>query len=275
MKTSHIYESAIHLTQVLRFAIKGNHPKRPAIAAFVRFWLLLTLCRMLKRPLRSFSLLGTELHFSDPDAFLFLLMEIFINESYIGSLAAPATILDCGSNIGMSILFFKSLWANARITGVEASPGTFALLQENVKKLPDVSLLNVAVSDRHGRLPFYSSSPNSLTGSSIALRGKGEATLVEAIPMSDLITGPLDLLKMDIEGSEIAAFSELETSGKMHLIREMFIEYHHHLPGEANSLASFLDRLVRCGFDYEIAAEFPAAYGDFQDVLIWARRTQN
>lgn len=97
---------------------------------------------------------------------------------------------------------------------------------------------------------------------------------MEAVPLSGFITGFVDLLKIDIEGSEIAVFGELEASGKMPLIRRMFIEYHHHLPGEGQRLSSFLDRLERCGFDYELAASLPKRSGNFQDVVIRAKRNE-
>src|SRR5438552_957163 len=86
------------------------------------------------------------------------------------------------------------------------------------------------------------------------------------------IDDSIDLLKTDIEGSEIDAFAELEASGKMPLIRQMFIEYHHHLPGEMPGLSSFLGRLERCGFDYELAACLPSRSGSFQDIFIRAKR---
>jgi len=59
----------------------------------------------------------------------------------------------------------------------------------------------------------------------------------------------------------------------MPLIRRMIIEYHHHNPGEWHSLAAFLERLERCGFEYEVAAKLPARHGGMQDILIRARRT--
>jgi len=107
------------------------------------------------------------------------------------------------------------------------------------------------------------------------MRGVGKETAVEAAPLSDFIDGPLDLLKIDIEGSETAAFEELEASGKMPLIGFMFIEYHHHLPGEDHGLFSFLSRLERCGFDYETASFMPKAAGGFQDIVIRAWRRNN
>ena len=61
----------------------------------------------------------------------------------------------------------------------------------------------------------------------------------------------------------------------MHLIREMLIEYHYNLPGESKSLTQFLDRLTRCGFDYEIAAELPQEFGECHDLFLWAKRLHN
>jgi FkbM family methyltransferase len=215
------------------------------------------------------------MHFLDPGAFQFLLSEIFIDGVYKRCRPKPATVLDCGSNIGMSILYFKSLWPETKITGVEAAPDTFALLRKNVAAMSDVRLVNAAVCDRHGTMAFYPSSPNSMTGSTNALRSGGDATMVRTIPFSELVNEPVDLLKIDIEGSETAAFTELEQSGKIRMIREMLIEYHYNLPGENNSLTEFLDRLTRCGFDYEVSGNLPDGFGECHDMFIWARRRED
>jgi FkbM family methyltransferase len=171
----------------------------------------------------------------------------------------------------MSILLFKSLWPEAAITGIEASPKTFALLEQNVGCLPGVKVVNRVVSDTHGMTSFFSGA-NSLISSTKALRGGYDETTVEATPLSEFITSPVDLLKIDIEGSESAVFGELETSGKLRMVREMVVEYHHNLPGERHRLSLFLGRLERCGFDYELAASLPPRSGHFQDVLIRAKR---
>jgi FkbM family methyltransferase len=155
---------------------------------------------------------------------------------------------------------------------VEASPHVFKLLENNVHNIPGVSVVNVAVGDHHGEIPFYSAIQHSLLGSTSPLRGGAEAVTVTSIPISDLINEPLDLLKMDIEGSEGKAFSDLESSGKIRLIREMLIEYHHHLPEQKCDFTSFVGRLTRCGFDYEISAEMPRKAGVSQDIMIRATR---
>jgi FkbM family methyltransferase len=257
---------------LVHLAAHGNHPQRGAfIRAFCRLQLKIALCSMIGRPVRSLSICGTEMYFPDPRIFSFLLMEIFIEESYRGCDTPPARIVDLGSNIGMSILWFKTLWTESTILGVEASPEIFEFLQRNVRSLAGVTVVNCAVSDHEGQMMFYST-PGSLMGSANSLRGGSSGTMVETKPMSHFIAGNVDLLKIDIEGGEMAAFAELEASGKLTLIRQMFIEDHHHLPGESHSPAAFLSRLERHGFVYSLSAQRPPVYDDMQDILIHAWR---
>jgi len=257
-----------------RFAADGKHPRRGAILrAYLRLHTKVAFYSLVGRPVRSLFVLGRQMHFADPHIFSLLITEIFLDESYSGCDTPPATILDLGSNIGMSILWFKSLWPQASILGVEASPQIFAYLQQNVAGLSGVTVLNRAVSDRAGQIMFYST-PASLMGSTSPLRGGSSGVMVEAVPLSEFVTAPVDLLKIDIEGAEIAAFAELESSGKLNLIRRMLIEYHHHLPGEEHSLAGFLARLERNGLSIELAAQRPTQPGGMQDILIHAWQSE-
>jgi FkbM family methyltransferase len=256
-----------------RFAAYGEHPRRNEILTdFIRIKLKKLLYSATGRSPQTFFFLGREMVFASPDTFTFLVVELFIEETYKGFGPPPEVILDLGSNIGMSILLFKSLWPTCKILGVEASPETFALLQQNVRNLPDVKVVNRAVSDRSGELTFYST-PGSLIGSTNPARGGDKGTVVETVPLSEFITGPVDLLKIDIEGSEIPAFAELEASGKMRLIDRMLIEYHHHVQGESQGLAAFIERLERNGFEYDLSASLPRDVGGMQDVLIRAVRS--
>jgi FkbM family methyltransferase len=257
---------------LVHLAAHGKHPQRGAfIRAFFRLQSKIALNSLMRRPVRSLSLLGNQMQFSNPRIFSLLLMEIYVEETYSGCDLAPARIVDLGSNIGMSIVWFKSLWPESTILGVEASPEIFALLKRNVHGLAGVTVVNCAVSDGEGQMMFYST-PGSLMGSANSLRGGNSGAMVETKPMSQFIDGPVDLLKIDIEGGEMAAFAELEASGKFPLIRQMFIEYHHHLPGENHSLAAFLERLERNGFAYSLSARRPPVHDDMQDILIHAWR---
>lgn len=55
----------------------------------------------------------------------------------------PKVILDIGSNLGASILFFHRRFPTARIYGFEPHPETFRILEANVGSIPTVEIFNM------------------------------------------------------------------------------------------------------------------------------------
>lgn len=99
-----------------------------------------------------------EVGFFDYFGLDYLFNEIFVGLEYHFETDQRAPfIIDCGSNIGMSILFFKTRYPDAEILGFEPSAQAFAQLQENVNRnlLRDVRVLPVAVSDTEGTIDFF------------------------------------------------------------------------------------------------------------------------
>src|SRR5262245_57786000 len=99
----------------------------------------------------SISILGWRVRYLDSTNLVHLFREIFVNRLYEVHLESRSpTIVDCGSNIGLSILFFKSLYPDATVLGFEPSPQIFPVLQENVasNKLQGVTLHQRALADR-------------------------------------------------------------------------------------------------------------------------------
>jgi hypothetical protein len=97
---------------------------------------------------------------------------------------------------------------------------------------------------------------------------------VEAVRLSEFVREEVDFLKMDIEGAEAEVLEELAEADKLRLVREMVIEYHHHIdPGE-DHLGATLRLLEQNGFGYEIAAypERPMRRERFLDLLVYAYR---
>ena len=65
-------------------------------------------------------------------------------------------------------------------------------------------------------------------------RLRGTSIHVPGRKLSDFIEGPVDLLKLDVEGAEHRILRDLLSSEKIQYIRHMVIEYHHHM-GEQRS----------------------------------------
>jgi FkbM family methyltransferase len=159
-------------------------------------------------------------------------------------------ILDCGSNVGMSILYFKNILPQARIIGFEPDPQLFACLEQTVSenRLPGVRLVNAALADREGILPFYS---DGKVRGCLATHFSGP-TLdgwsqhgVPSVRLRQYVTEPVDLLKMDVEGAEWDILAD--TEDRLHLVHEIIVEFHH-VPADPSRLNRILALLGRQGF---------------------------
>ena len=116
---------------------------------------------------------------NDGPNFYTLWKDLFVRRIYHFEAATPEPrVLDCGSNIGMSILYFKRVYPRARIVGFEPDPAVFPYLKENLEAngLADVVIHRAAVAATEGTLAFYSDA------------GCGSC-LAESMPQGRITTG--------------------------------------------------------------------------------------
>ena len=73
-----------------------------------------------------------------------------------------------------------------------------------------------------------------------------EVVMVDCINLDDLIVGPVDFLKMDIEGAEVDV---LLNSEKLGSVERMFVEYHS-FRNSPQRLDDLLKKISNCGFRY-------------------------
>jgi len=233
------------------------------------------------RGVRHTRILGMDVAFLDHYWLVEMFEEIFLRRQYsFESAKEQPLIVDVGSNIGLSILFFKRLFPAAAIIGFEPDPAAFALLRRNVdeNRLRHVSLLNMAVYDGADSVQLYGdpTTPGSPQHSTRRGRVGGTSQEVPATRLSEHLAGPVDYLKLDVEGAERVVIEELARSGKLDLVERMAIEYHHHVEAEEDSLGDLLATLERNGFGYQLEARFgpgaAAARGRFQNVLVYGYR---
>jgi hypothetical protein len=59
---------------------------------------------------------------------------------------------------------------------------------------------------------------------------------------------------MDIEGAEDLVINEIASQGKLKLINEMVIEYHHHLNPKEDNFSNIIKVLEANGFGYQISS---------------------
>lgn len=233
----------------------------------------IALVKLLRRNLRSTRVFGFRVEFFDYNSFLSQFEEIFVNRPYYFAHRGEAPqIIDCGSNIGMSVLYFKHLYPRARVAAFEPDPSTFRLLEQNVQnnELHDVKLHNAAVSDRSGEIEFYNdpSNPGSLLMSTVRARMPTQPQMVSAVRLSAYITSAVDYLKLDVEGAESAVMRELSDAAALAFIRHMAIEYHHHIEPQDDQLSGLLRTLEENGCTYDIAGSPGESLDGSEDLLI-------
>jgi FkbM family methyltransferase len=225
------------------------------------------------------NLLGYRVSYFHPEHVRLFFREIFLERSYFFCADhEPSLILDCGSNIGMSILLFKKMYPQARILGFEPDPDTFRILQQNIdqNRLKDVTLYQCALSGAEATIGFY---VNAEKSGSPAMsmhkeRTNGKRISVPGRKLSSFISEEVDLLKIDVEGAEEAIVSELAASGKLQLIKRIHLEYHHHILPGSDRLSRLLSLLESSGFGYQMRAE-SEPWGipqQFQDIGIFFYR---
>jgi FkbM family methyltransferase len=228
---------------------------------------------------RSCKFLGREIQYFGDRELLVLVEEIFLSGLYeFQSPTNTPVIFDCGSNIGLSVLFFKLLYPDSRIVAFEPSSESFRLLEENTSRnnLSDVVLHNCALVGESRPVELFVSDdrPASLRASMFQERTAGVPRGIPGKTLSEFIDRRVNFVKIDIEGAEEQVLKELITSGKIEMIEQMVIEYHHQISPHQKGLAQFLTILEQAGFRYRLAAnsEPGTSAFDWQDVMIFAAR---
>jgi FkbM family methyltransferase len=223
---------------------------------------------------------GFRMRYLEAGWMRYLFREVFAEREYWFATDNPRpVILDCGSNIGMAILFFKSLYPDSEIIAFEPAPWACEAIGETVRvnDLAGVALHNVALAEEEGSLELFHDPkhPGSAVMSVFRDRMPGETVRVPAVRLSRYVTQPVDFLKLDVEGSELPVLRDLVSSGAIARIRQMVIEFHHHMSPQVDNLSECLSILEAHGFGYQLTSGqvyTPITRGQFQDVLVHAYR---
>lgn len=218
------------------------------------------------------NIFGFKVSAYNYDSLIFLFKEVFVSKDYFFQSDTPEPkIIDCGANIGMSVLYFKFIYPNCSIVAFEPNPRAFHLLKKNIEQnnLKNIVVYNLALSDAKGEIDFYTGNDEQiLVASTIKERGGDYKIKIETDILSSFLTDAVDLVKMDIEGSEKQVLNDLVLSEKLYTSKKYIIEYHHKINNEKSLLSSFLTPFEKAGFDYNIKTSF-GKNGCFQDILLY------
>src|ERR1700722_15371191 len=117
-------------------------------------------------------------------------------------------VIDVGANIGLHTVRFAEFAKASKVICFEPARATFAYLLQNVKEMPNVVPLNVALSDSNGLQNFFVAADNAFSGLKDTKRKPILRQEAVACFTGDAILLPLvqnqrgDLVKSDVEGLE-------------------------------------------------------------------------
>jgi FkbM family methyltransferase len=177
-------------------------------------------------------------------------IELFETEIYrFKPNPGSSTILDCGANMGLSVLYFSINYPDHHIIAFEPDPDIFAILKENVETfgLKNVTLHQNAVWTQTETLKFFTD--GGMGGRVNNEYSLQEPKLIEAVPLLDYLTEDVDFLKIDIEGAEDIV---LKYCGKsLQNAKHIFFEYHNNVNSK-QTLHELLALVESLGFHYYI-----------------------
>ena len=219
------------------------------------------------------SFFGYKVQGFDYDTLAVLFSEIFVADVYHFETTNPQPlIIDCGANLGMSLIYFKKKYPAAHIHAFEANPVVFNLLKTNVEQnhLSHITLHNLALYDEEKEISFFmNDNTKTLVGSVLKERGGANEMKVQARKLSEYLKNidKVDVIKIDVEGAEINIVDDLFNAGMLAKSDQYLIEYHHNLEQQQAHLSDFLKKFEHNGFGYNLKTDFLTA-GSFQDILI-------
>ncbi|MCP9476014.1 MAG: FkbM family methyltransferase [Nitrospira sp.] len=137
------------------------------------------------------------------------------------------TFVDVGANIGYFTKFASKLvGARGRVFAFEPMPAALRLLRMNTAPLPNVTIFPVALSDTKGMATFYVRKKGDMSSLSYDSGATPVPVTVSTLDESLADQARIDLIKIDVEGSEL----EVLRGGRLILQRHRPIVYFEFLP---------------------------------------------
>jgi FkbM family methyltransferase len=139
--------------------------------------------------------------------------QIFLDQQYHSPLKIePLTIVDGGANIGISVRYFANLYPEAEIWAIEPDPSNIEILQQNCGDMPKTHIIPSALWPKKEPVFFTNLDASKWEFEVSNSQPTGLQQALSSITIPELLTqipsGRINLLKLDIEGAERELFGE-------------------------------------------------------------------
>lgn len=169
-------------------------------------------------------------HFFAPQSYINTILNEQINRDRIYDFffdgRKDLTVVDAGANVGIFSIFCST--SSKKVYAIEPTPSHFKILEEVIKPFSNIKAINAALWKDDEDLRFYivdynttSNSAIGTTNNFISVHGQKIQTIIETNDIEHI-----DLLKMDIEGSEFAIINDETVDYLYPIVDHWFLEVH-------------------------------------------------
>lgn len=154
----------------------------------------------------------------------------------VDQLGQESVVVDCGAHVGFaSVLFAKT---GASVWSFEPNPHAYQVLKRRTRKFPQVCTFEAAVTDgssSHSKLFMHSQHHEDpvafASGSSLRSDKPNVSSAsvdVNAVDLAAFLLeiGPVQILKIDIEGYEVALIPHLVERNALQNVENVWVELH-------------------------------------------------
>lgn len=169
----------------------------------------------------------------------------------------PKIIIDGGANIGLATLYLKNRYPAATIFSVEPDKSNFIMLVKNTGQYENIYCYNNGIWNRNAQLKITNEEAGneSFVVAEVNADNKDNNT-IKAITLGDIVRDNhincIDLLKLDIEGSERKVFEDNYTDW-LSITENLLVEIHNWIDKEAEKTVK---AAVKENFKQSMAGEY-------------------
>ena len=182
--------------------------------------------------------------------------EVILKKSYNIPLSfSPKTIIDGGGNIGLTAAFLATRFPEATIVTLEPDGGNFEQLKKNTAAYQNIHPVQAGIWPRTASL-LVKDTGHGNNGFVVEETGAETPGAVAALSIPDIMAKmrwpSVDLLKLDVEGSEKEIFSH-NYEGWLPNVKVLIIEMHDRMKkGCSKAVFSAINQYA---FSFEVAGE--------------------
>lgn len=192
----------------------------------------------------------TSLSFVDGPSVFYQIRELFDEGQYDVDLPPAPRIIDCGSNVGLSLRRFRQRHPHASIIGFEADPKIAKVCAHNLRAFGDdkTTLKHGAAWIKNGEVSFTTSDDDAGH-----IASNASSMSVPCFDLAEYFNEEVHLMKLDIEGGEFTLIRHLQIKGALKNLTNLVCEIHQRYSDE-ESVGEVVSALEKAGMQCAITS---------------------